>query len=215
MTTTPDDWIEDAVLLERWIAGDARAGDRLYVRHADAVIRFFANKVSLGFNLEVDELVQRTWQRLLERREHIEEGRVFRAYILGIARNVLLMQFRALQRERGFDPQVDAVVDSQPGVSSMFAERQEQRLLLEGLRRLPLDQQILLELFYWEGLKSYEIAEVLGTPEVPDSTIRGRIQKARQQLMARIAELGASSELIVSTVGNLDEWARSIHARRK
>lgn len=215
MTTTQDEWTEDATLLERWIAGDARAGDRLYVRHNDAVIRFFRNKVSSDQGLEVEELVQQTWEQLSARREHIEEGRALRAYVLGIARNLLLMHFRALERARGFDPRVDAVADSQPGISSMFAERQEQRLVLEGLRRLPLDQQILLELAYWEGLKSYEIAEVLGIPGVPDSTIRSRIHKAKQQLMAHIAELGASSELIVSTVGNLDEWARSIHGRRE
>lgn len=210
MNPGPQDWTVDAELLERWRDGDVKAGDLLYQRHCGAVIRFFRNKTRGG--VEIEELVQQTFLRLIEGRERIREGITLRAFVLGISRNVLLESLRARTEERRLDPRVDALADSQQGMSSMFTRRQEQRLVLEGLRRLPLDQQILLELFYWEGLKSYEIARVLGTPEVPDSTMRSRIAQARALLKARIAEIGTSSKLIVSTVGDLDEWARSIHS---
>ena len=201
------DWQLDARLLERWRGGDPTAGDALYQRHCNAVIRFFRNKV----HTETDELVQQTFVRLIEGRDRIREGVAIRAYVLGIARHVLNEHYRGLQVNRSFNPSVDAVETSSPGPSSVVTRRQEHRLVVEGLRRLPLDHQIVLELFYWEGLKSQEIAAVMG---ISDSTTRSRIARARALLKELIVELGASAPLIASTVGDLDEWARSVHGRR-
>ena len=49
--------------------------------------------------------------------------------------------------------------------------KDERKLLSLGLRRIPLDLQICLELHYWEGLPGVEIARVL---ELDPTTVRTR-----------------------------------------
>ena len=83
----------------------------------------------------------------------------------------------------------------------------QERLLLEGLRNLPLDDQVLLELYYWEDLGGRELGEVLGLPE---NTARTRLRRARLALTARLQALGASSDALRSTIDNLEDWATAI-----
>jgi RNA polymerase sigma-70 factor (ECF subfamily) len=200
------DWQQDAELLDTWRSGDDQAGERLFDRHADAVARFFENKVRDG----AEDLTQATFLRMIEGRERVREGVAFRAFVLGIARNVLREHIREQVRGRKVDPEVDCMAELAPGPSTVLGERDEQRLLLEGLRRLPIDQQILLELFYWEQLKSHEIAVVL---ELAPSTIRTRLIKAREALALKMAALAESPELLASTLAGLETWAEQIQGR--
>ena len=57
---------------------------QLFDRHADAIARFFENKVRDG----AEDLIQATFLRMMEGRERIL-GESFRAFMFGIARNVL------------------------------------------------------------------------------------------------------------------------------
>jgi RNA polymerase sigma-70 factor (ECF subfamily) len=195
--------MDDLALVEAWRAGDRPAGEALFRRHFASISRFFRNKFSAG----VDDLVQQTFMALLEGRERLASGANFRSYLFGIAHNVMRANLRALARQRTFDPASSAIVDLDPGPSTMLGKTQEQRLLLLALRRIPLDAQVVLELVYWEQLNAAEIAEILA---VPHSTMRSRIQRARQLLARAVRELGETPALIESTLGGLDEWARAV-----
>lgn len=199
------DWEIDADLLARWRGGDLQAGEQLFARHADAVICFFRNKVSA----DAEDLIQETFARLVAARDRIRDGRLVRAYVLGIARRVLLEHLRKLPRQREFDPEVESIVALIPGASTIAAKRLEHRLVLEGLRRIPIEHQIILELTYWENMKANEIGAMLG---VNHSTMRSRLDKARQLLEQAIAELADSPERLGSTLGELDDWATQIRA---
>ena len=94
--------------------------------------------------------------------------------------------------------------------SRAVAARQEQQLLLQALRRLPIEMQVALELFYWEELTVAEIAEVL---ETPVGTVKSRLQRARARLDQVIAELAESEDLLRSTVDNFERWARELQGR--
>jgi hypothetical protein len=48
--------------------------------------------------------------------------------------------------------------------------------LLAALRNLPVEQQMILELHYWEGIEIGALAEILQSPAV---TIRSRLHRAR------------------------------------
>ncbi|WP_275943097.1 sigma-70 family RNA polymerase sigma factor [Pseudenhygromyxa sp. WMMC2535] len=98
-----------------------------------------------------------------------------------------------------------SVYDLDPGPSSVIAERQEQRLLLEGLRAISVNYQVVLELHYWEQLSTKEIAAVLG---VPAGTVRSRLQRAREALEAAIGALSRSPAMLESTLTRLDDWAQ-------
>ena len=114
MTSDDADWHIDAALLEAWRGGDDRAGERLFDRHADAVVRFFENKVRDG----PEDLTQTTFLRMLESKRRVREGVAFRAFVIGIARNVLREHMRELARGRAVDPEVDSMANLAPGPSS-------------------------------------------------------------------------------------------------
>ena len=97
-----------------------------------------------------------------------------------------------------------------PGPTTVAGRRQEHRLLLEGLRRLPIEHQHALELFYWEGLKANEIAEMMG---VSHAAMRSRLAKARALLNEAMEGIAASPELLNSTVNGLDNWAAEIRGQ--
>lgn len=197
-----DDESRDAGLLDAWRGGDRSAGERLFDRHADAIARFFENKVRLG----AEDLIQATFVRMIEGRDRIR-GSSFRAYVFGIARNVLREHLRELARGRDVDPKVESMAELAPGPSTAVALRQEHRLMLEGLRRLSIDDQILLELYYWEELKTHEVAEILG---IPPSSARRRLSEARSMLDRRMAEIAASPALLDRTSRHLDSWIADV-----
>ena len=79
--------------------------------------------------------------------------------------------------------------------------------MLEALRRIPLDAQVLLELTYWEQMTSKELGEVLG---VPETTVRSRLGRARTLLQVELGKL-ASDAPLGTTSDDIDAWVRRIH----
>jgi RNA polymerase sigma factor (sigma-70 family) len=182
------------------------AGAKLFDRHADAVARMFENKVCVG----AEDLVQQTFLLLVESRDRIREGLSVRAFVLGIARNVLRDHVRKLARGRVVDPEVDSMADLAPGPTTVIGQNREQRLLLAGLRRLPIEHQIGLELYYWEEMDAREIAEVMG---ISHSAMRSRLAKARALLHEAMTQLAESPELLASTLDGLAQWASQVRAQ--
>jgi RNA polymerase sigma factor (sigma-70 family) len=194
----------DVELLEAWRGGDRRAGEQLFERHYAAVARFFRNKLEFG----VDDLIQRTFLACVEGRERIRGEASFRTYLFAVARNLLGKHYRGRQRDGDrIDLGVTSIHDLAPSPSVVVAEHEEQRLLLEALRRIPIDHQIVLELYYWERLTSAEIAGVL---DVPHGTVRTRIRRAKQLLEEQLRALDAERAIVESTVANLESWAASL-----
>lgn len=197
---------EDTADIERlraWAAGDEAAGNALVERHFDVVFRFFTGKVR-----DPADLVQKTFLACTETLGRLGEVRRFRPYLLGIARNQLLMHLR----KDGYGRR-DLPLDSRPlpmsgpAMSGVVAEREEQRVLLVALRRLPIDLQVAVELFYWEGLGVEDIAEVLGAPV---GTIKARLFRARKQLEREIGRAAGTPEVGEATVRHFAHWADGV-----
>jgi DNA-directed RNA polymerase specialized sigma24 family protein len=93
------------------------------------------------------------------------------------------------------------------GPSNVLAKHEEQRVLLEALRAIPLDLQIAVELFYWEQLSLLEIASVL---EIPEGTVKSRLFRAKQLLRQQIENFATGDAVLRSTIQGLDDWARSL-----
>jgi RNA polymerase sigma-70 factor, ECF subfamily len=196
----------DAKLLAAWAGGDAVAGQVLFDRHYKAVSMFFRNKLTE----DVEDLMQQTFIACIESIERLQQASSFRAFLLGVAHNVLLGYFRRKYRNRSQEP-VDfaqlSVADLAPGPSTVHARHREQRLLLAALRLIPLEDQLVLELRYWEELNAAEIAEILG---IPHPTARGRLRRARTRLQRALEEQAESSEVLESTTNGLERWAESL-----
>ncbi len=195
---------DDGALLEAWRSGDLPAGNALFERHYRAVHRFFRSRV----DGELDDLVQATFVRCAASKDKLDGEGTFRGYAYAVARNVLREHYKAQHRgEREVDLGSTSLADLGTTPTGHLAKRAEQRLLLEALRTIPLDQQIAIELFYWEGLSTRDLARVL---DVPVGTAKTRLRAARKALEARLASLAASPELLASTLGDLERWSAEL-----
>ncbi len=196
---------DDLALLQRWRDGDVTAGSELFRRHFMGLYRFFVGKVTR----DVDDLIQQTLLACIEGRDRFRGvgPASFRAFLYGIARNMLYGHYRKRSHER-FDAVETSLEDLAPSPSQVLDGAAEERVLAAALRRIPMDSQVLLELHYWEGLTHPELSEVM---EVTQGVVKGRIHKAKEQLRAKVRELrmlgpGARDE----SSADLDRWVKSL-----
>lgn len=195
---------DDFSLLEAWQAGDADAGNRLFHRHFDRVSWFFQNKVSDG----LEDLIQETFLACVESRDKFRRESSFRSFLLGVANNILRSHYRKRARnDARVDFGVTSARDLNPSPATLVAKKAEARLLLKGLREIPLESQVLLELYYWERLSGPELADTL---DVPEGTVRTRLRRARQLLQKAIEKLAETEGTALTTIQRLEDWAREI-----
>ncbi len=200
----------DLQLLERWRAGDQRSGAALVSRYMGPLSRFFRNK--LRNPEDANDLVGETMLACTKAKTIIE-GPDFRRYVFGVAFNQLRKHYRTgTKRGRELDDFADICVGDRDDPASpvtLIAQRDEVKLLVRALRKIPLNQQLVLEMASFEGLSAPEIAKITGTPE---ATIYTWQRRGKQRLAAVMRELAESSELYDSTLSGLDTWAAQVRA---
>ena len=177
----------DLELLSAWRAGDARAGEQLVARHWAVVSRFVRGK--LGDDDGAD-LISQTFLACVEAKDRIA-GDDVRSYLLATARRRLADHWRRRARTPDLDLAHSSLADLRPGPATQLDRLQRTELLKEGLARIPLDDQLALELQYVEGMSTAEIATVL---EIPENTVRSRLSRAREKLRVQLAALASPDE---------------------
>lgn len=194
---------DEVALLEAWKAGDRAAGDELLAKIVPAIRRFFRNKVA-G---EVDELTQQVVLDCVRSLGAFEGRSTFRTYALAVARRRLMAFYRERAQSPGVDIDQLSIAEMAESPSSVRARKQEHTFLLQALREVPLELQVVLELHYWEALSTQEIAEVL---EIPRGTVKSRLRRAREAVATRLRSLDPKRERVDDMVGRFDEWAASL-----
>jgi RNA polymerase sigma factor (sigma-70 family) len=197
----------DLELLDRWCAGDRAAGNELFKRYFDDIYRFFENKLS-G---EVEDLVQETFLACVRRREEFRRQSSFRTFVFAVARFELYAYWR--RRARGgqaLDFSEISLADLVTTPGTRMAREQDRERMLRALRSLPLEQQLLLELHYWEQLDSEQLAEVF---DIAPTTARTRLFRARTALRERMEEIDGAQGL--APAASFDEWVQSLRAARR
>lgn len=189
---------DDFALLDRWSSGDSAAGNALFKKHFTAVYRFFEHKA----DGDIDELVQDTFLACVRGRSTFRRQSTFRTYLFAIARHSLYAYWRK-RRKGAVDVDEVSIASLSTSVGSRLARRQDRARLLTALRELPMEQQLLLELHYWEGLDGERIAEVF---DVEPATTRSRLFRARAALRERLSAEGGAAP----ADADLDAWAREL-----
>jgi RNA polymerase sigma factor (sigma-70 family) len=195
----------DADLLDAWARGDQHAAATLVDRYYHSVFRFFDLRVGAA----ADDLTQRTFLACVESRDRLRQADSFRPFLFSIARAQMFNHLRTRTVEANvFETgDVSAALDPGPTASRIVARFEEQTLLLRAIQGLDVDTQALLVLYYWEGLKTAEIATVLGA--VP-STITTRLARARKALQDTIAAMPALPAHRDALLSDLDAWIGSV-----
>ena len=174
------------------------------MRYFDPLYRFFANKCG-----EPDELIQTTFLAIVKSKDRFEGRSSFRTYLFAIARNELYRHARTLKRTEAFDPALSSIAELATSAGSRLARNEEHRCLFAALRNLPLEQQTLLELHYWEELDAQALGEIF---ETPAPTIRVRLSRARAALRESMEAAGGAPPDAMRTDDDLERWARTAGA---
>jgi RNA polymerase sigma factor (sigma-70 family) len=180
----------DLELLDAWRGGDPTAGDELVSRHWTSISRFFRAKMGD----DGADLISQTFLACVEAKDRIE-GDNIKAYLFAVARRRLADHFRRRARAPAVDFAMSSLADLGTGLLTEVDRRQQKALLRDALARIPLDDQIALELTYFEGMSTREVAAVL---EIPENTVRSRLSRARDKLRAAMAELGTPDEVAMA-----------------
>jgi RNA polymerase sigma factor (sigma-70 family) len=176
----------DDALWARAAAGEPDAFGLLYERHARSIYNYLFRRCADWALAE--DLTSVVFLEAYRRRASVDvdEGKV-RAWLFGVATNVLRNQRRSLRRHaaalKRVPPPHGEETFTDDAVARLDAERQ-MRSTLAVLRRLPRRQLDVLALCVWSELSYAEAALALG---VPVGTVRSRLSRAR----ARLAELAA------------------------
>jgi RNA polymerase sigma-70 factor (ECF subfamily) len=192
----------DLELLARWRAGDAGAGEQLCGRHFADIYRFFEHKIP-G---EADDLTQQTFLSCVKARDQFRAASSFRTYLFTIARNVFYMRLRATPRHQHVDLDVSSLDELVSSPSRELGRQQELARVRAGLRRLPVEQQVLLELHYWHELDAAALAEL---HETSAGAIRVRLLHARRALRS-VLEAGEAAPSGPGGPGEGDPLSRSL-----
>ena len=197
---------DDYELLAAWRDGDSIAGNALVRWHFASVYRFFRSKL----DDHVEDLTQQVFLGLVEGRDRVRDQANFRAYLFGIARRKLMMHLRGRYRaDKLFSPadqSIHELCETETEIGDRLAAQREQRLLVAALRSVPLDFQIVVELYYWEELSVAEIAEIT---EIAPGTVKSRLSRARDMLETKLARLGRRHG-IAATGESVERWISSI-----
>jgi RNA polymerase sigma-70 factor (ECF subfamily) len=201
----------DWELLEAWRGGDAAAGEALVGRYLGLLTRFFRNKVASPE--DAADLISETLLACTKGKQSVRDSEAFRSFLFAAAMNMLRRHYRKqAKRGRELDDFADVCVGDSGhprSLHSIVALEQESRLLVRALRRIPLDQQIVLELSYFEGLSGADIAELLG---VPQPTVYTWLRRGKERLRVAMLELAESPQVAESTMMGLQTWAGRVRA---
>jgi RNA polymerase sigma-70 factor (ECF subfamily) len=158
--------------------GRTRAYEALFTRTYADVLRFVARRAHPSHAEDVvAEVYLVAWRRF----DDLPEGEGARAWLFGVARNVLLTDHRAASRRAALDVRLaDARQHPAGDDAGLVSARVD---LSRAWGRLTADQRECLALTALDGLTSAEAATVLGTSAV---AYRIRLSRARSALRAHL-----------------------------
>ncbi len=202
---SPSPPLTDETLFQRWAAGDTKAGQELFKRHFDPLLRFFRRQ--LGD--DVQDLLQQTFLGCIEARARYTAIADFRAFLFAIARNQL---YKHLRRRSGHPVDligVTSVAALLPTPSRILGEREETALLVDALSRLPLEQQLALYFYYVLDLTAPQAGAALGGLGIP--AVRSRLRRGLEALRRLVdPSLARSDPARARTLSTLDQWEANL-----
>jgi RNA polymerase sigma-70 factor (ECF subfamily) len=177
----------DAELWERAVAGESRAFEQLFDRHADALFAFCVRRT--GDRSAAEDLLSTTFLHAWRRRNDVQltpEGPV--PWLYGIATNLVRRHLRSHGRRQAAMARVPFPAD-EPDPSDAIAGRVDDARRMEriaaALRTMPEGDQELFSLCVWQGLSYGDAAVALG---IPVGTVRSRLSRARSRLRLAVGE---------------------------
>jgi RNA polymerase sigma-70 factor (ECF subfamily) len=109
------------------------------------------------------------------------------------------------RRDDKLDFELSSIAELMSTPGTRIARNQEHLRLVEALRSLPVEQQTLLELHYWEDMEIPALAEIF---DAPTATIRTRLHRARKALRDKIEDTAPPA--VLQDLETMDRWVQAM-----
>ncbi|WP_051242392.1 RNA polymerase sigma factor [Azohydromonas australica] len=167
-------------LLGRIGQGDEVAFRELYRAFSRRLYAYVIRK--LGNEAQAEEIVADTLYEVWKAPARFRGESQFSTWIIGIARNKVLMAFRSRKPDAVYEDlqEIAEVIASQDaGAFEQLAQRQRREGVQHCMERLSDDHREAIHLVFYEGMSLAEVAQVQSCPE---NTVKTRLFHARQKL---------------------------------
>lgn len=179
---SPLESFPDQILADRAADGDMRAFEVL-VRRYGPLMRVYASRV-LGSNDEMDDVVQESFITAWQQLPTLENGAAVKSWLMRIVSRKSVDRVRARRRHVDIDL-TDAPAPAQQSPHRLAEAGSQTEALTRVLADLPEDQRRCWMLRELAECSYGEIAEEL---EIPVSTVRGLLARARKTLLQEMEE---------------------------
>jgi RNA polymerase sigma-70 factor (ECF subfamily) len=179
--------MDDATLARNCREGDQSAWNALVERYGRRIF-----SIAYHFTLrreDADELTQEIFLKVFENLHRYDGRYSLAAWIVSLARNLCIDQYRRRKRERSFvhvsDEAVLPMIPSSDDPAAQALQKERTKLLFEAIAELPEELAEILVLRDLDGLAYEEIGAALS---LPDGTVKSRLFRARTEAARRIRQ---------------------------
>jgi RNA polymerase sigma-70 factor (ECF subfamily) len=177
---------DDARLMLAFQGGDRRAFETLFARYTPRVLAFLTRMVR--DRARAEDLTQDVFVRIYNAADRYEARARFSTYLFGIAHNLALNELARAHRkyeQAHSDPSELSAADPSPGPEEKLDAERTRVRLERALALLPERQRAAILLRSEQGLDYDEIA---GSLETSVSSVKSLLHRARETLLAALAE---------------------------
>jgi RNA polymerase sigma-70 factor (ECF subfamily) len=167
-------------LLERIGREDQAAFRELYKAFSRKVYAYALNM--LNDHARAEEIVVDTMYQVWRYPARFRGDSQFSTWLIGIARNKVLMAFRSRKPDTlhdDLDDVADSVASEEPGAFEALARQQRQEGVRHCMDKLSKEHRECVHLVFYEGMA---LAEVASLQACPENTVKTRLFHARQKL---------------------------------
>ncbi|MDT0608584.1 RNA polymerase sigma factor [Croceitalea rosinachiae] len=166
----------DALLVISYQTGDKKALALLFKRW-NKKICVQAYRYNNDWESAKD-VTQETWRTVITKIHSLRDANRFGSWVMTIASRKALDDIKREKKVfREFNEEY--WVDKTIGLNTVDTRDQQIRLALNAITELPVDQRIVLKLFY---LEEYSLKEISAITNVSISTVKTRLFRAREKM---------------------------------
>lgn len=175
--------VPDGVLVARLRQGDTAALAELYEKYKIPIFR-----TALAITRDqgaAEDILQECFVRLLTHAQRVRTDAPVGPWLYRVAVN---MSCDWVNHRKRWSVSLSQLVERWTvplRVERTVEEREIQEKIREAIRTLPLPQQVVIILYYLEGLSLKEMADIL---EVSEGTVKSRLHYGRKALRELLAE---------------------------
>lgn len=146
---------------------------------------------------DAEEVVQETFYKMIRKIHTLEKPESFHAWLYTICYTNAMLHYRSKNKYYQLDEEngMEEIEDMHINTEDTYTKKQIYEEVDKAIKNLGVRFQSIAQLYYFDNLKIREIAGVL---DVPEGTVKSRLNKIRSDLKTQLEEKGIQPKHFLS-----------------